>query len=218
MTIARKTPLTGTGFLRSKTRGARPVGVLGQASHQAIAKVRQRKCAICRAPFSPISMTHKACGPDCAAVVAERARAKNDRKALAEFRERTKRKADHVADAQKAFNSWIRARDAGLPCICCGLPLGTGTTGGAYDAGHYRSVGSAPHMRFIEANCHAQRKHCNNYLSGNAVAYRAGLIARIGLEAVEALEADNEPRKYTVDELKAIRAKYKQKLKLLKEK
>lgn len=36
MTLARKTPLKGTGFLRSKTRTARPVGVLGQASHQAI--------------------------------------------------------------------------------------------------------------------------------------------------------------------------------------
>jgi hypothetical protein len=37
---------------------------------------------------------------------------------------------------------------------------------------------------------------------------RLGLIARIGLEAVEALESDQEPRKYTIDDLKAIKTKY----------
>ena len=33
--------------------------------------------------------------------------------------------------------------------------------GGEIDAGHYLSIGSAPHMRFIEGNVHAQRKSCN---------------------------------------------------------
>lgn len=47
--------------------------------------------------------------------------------------------------------------------------------------------------------------------------YRRGLIARIGLEAVESLEADQEPRKHTIDELRALKALYKQKLKALKE-
>ena len=35
-----------------------------------------------------------------------------------------------------------------------------------------------------------------------------GLIARIGLEAVEALESDNAPKHYTIDELKTIKAQY----------
>ncbi|MNY82825.1 Bacteriophage Lambda NinG protein [compost metagenome] len=39
--------------------------------------------------------------------------------------------------------------------------------------------------------------------------YRIGLIARIGLEAVDALEADQSVRKYTVDDLKAIKANYR---------
>ncbi|MEF0257051.1 recombination protein NinG, partial [Pseudomonas aeruginosa] len=42
------------------------------------------------------------------------------------------------------------------------------------------------------------------------------LIERIGLEAVEALEADHQPRKYTNDELKAIAAEYRAKLRELK--
>ena len=43
--------------------------------------------------------------------------------------------------------------------------------------------------------------------------YRIGLIARIGLEAVEALEADNTLRRYTADELRAIKTMYREKLK-----
>lgn len=42
------------------------------------------------------------------------------------------------------------------------------------------------------------------------------MIARIGLARVEALEQDQAPRKWTVDELKAIRDEYRQKLKALK--
>ena len=46
--------------------------------------------------------------------------------------------------------------------------------------------------------------------------YRLGLIARIGLGRVEALEANNEPAKWSIDELKAIRDYYRKKLKELK--
>ena len=89
-------------------------------------------------------------------------------------------------------------------------------TGNNVDAGHYRSVGSAPHLRFDERNCHAQSKHDNRYLAGNAVEYRKGLIQRIGLKAVEELEADNTPRKWSREELVQIRDKYRAKLKELK--
>ena len=46
--------------------------------------------------------------------------------------------------------------------------------------------------------------------------YRIGLVARIGLDAVEALEASNEPHKWTHEELRAIRAKYVEKAKQLR--
>lgn len=120
-----------------------------------------------------------------------------------------------IAEAQHAFNAFIRARDAGKPCICCGEALGEGDIGGAYDCGHYRSRGSASHLRFDERNAHAQRKQCNRYGGGRAVDYRIGLIGRIGLEAVEALEADNTPRKWLREDLIAIKATYKAKLKEL---
>jgi hypothetical protein len=123
---------------------------------------------------------------------------------------------DLIKEAQHAFNAYIRARDRNQPCICCGLPLGTGEVGGAYDAGHYRSTGSASHLRFNEDNVHAQRKQCNRYGAGRAVDYRIGLVSRIGIEAVEALEASNTPHKWTREELIATRDTYRAKLKALK--
>lgn len=121
-----------------------------------------------------------------------------------------------IKEAQIEFNKYIRLRDARQSCICCGLPLGAGEVGGAYDCGHYRSVGSAPHLRFNEDNAHAQRKQCNRWGAGRAVDYRIGLIGRIGLEAVEALEADNAIRKWTREELIAIRDEYRAKANQLK--
>lgn len=122
-----------------------------------------------------------------------------------------------IAEAQTAFNAYIRLRDqlAGHACISSGRPLDW--SGNGVDAGHYRSRGSAPHLRFDERNCHAQSKQENRYASGNATGYRVGLIARIGMEALEALECDQTPRKYGRDDLKAIKAQYAAKTKQLKE-
>lgn len=142
------------------------------------------------------------------------------RKATKERKEKLKTRRDYINEAQVAVNAYVRYRDKDKPCICCGKPLSDGCgsgVGGSYDAGHYRSTGSAPHLRFdADRNIHGQRKACNRYGSGRAVDYRIGLIARIGLQAVEALEADNTPRKWTIDELKAIRDRYRAKLKELK--
>ena len=109
--------------------------------------------------------------------------------------------------AQQAFNAFIRARDAGKPCISCGTPLSNEPN--TYDAGHYRSVGSAPHMRFVEDNCHGQCKHCNNFLGGNHVEYRKCLVARVGLRSVELIEADTILRKYSHEGLIEIARHYR---------
>lgn len=180
-------------------------------------KRRVRKCAVksCRAVFEPRSMTHKCCSVPCATDFAMSERARKERSERQEGLRKLKTKGDLIAEAQVAFNAYIRARDqlAGHPCISSGLPLDW--SGNNVDAGHYRSRGSAPHLRFNEDNVHAQSKQENRYKSGNAVDYRIGLIARIGLARVEALEADNEPRRYTVDELIAIKTLYRLKLKAL---
>ena len=125
-----------------------------------------------------------------------------------------------IAEAQKEFNAYRRLSDklAGHPCISCGRPLDWGTTGGSHqvDAGHYRSTGSAGHLRFDERNVHAQCVNCNRYGAGRAVDYRIGLVARLGLGVVEALEADNSVCKWDREALRQIKTIYRAKTKQLK--
>ena len=185
---------------------------------------KPRKCKVkdCCNYFIPRNSMHSVCGPACASKLVRDKREKEEtkrnqeqRRKDRETRERLKTRSDWMKDAQREFNKYIRARDqaAGHPCISSGRPLDW--SGNAVDAGHYRSVGAAPHLRFDERNCHAQSKHDNQYKAGNVVDYRINLIARIGLEAVEALEADQAPRHYSADDLKAIRDTYRAKAKEL---
>ena len=75
-----------------------------------------------------------------------------------------------------------------------------------------------PELRWstISGDAWASTFYVQNWrLAGRAVDYRIGLINRIGLAAVEALEADNRVRKWTRGELIEIRARYAAKRKEL---
>ena len=186
-------------------------------------KPKKCKNPACGISFPPQRLGQAVCSPKCGLAIKDVNQAKA-RKSLAQVgradikvrKEALKSRGDHMREAQQAFNEYIRTRDqaAGHFCISSGKPLDW--SGNAVDAGHYRSVGSAPHLRFDERNCHAQSKQDNRFLSGNAVDYRIGLIARIGQEAVDALESDQSVRKYTVEEIKAIKAEYRAKTRELK--
>lgn len=179
------------------------------------AKGRLRKCAVCRTEFPPRSMTHKACGFECATELALRVRQAQERKAARADRAETKRKLDslktrsaHMKAAQVSFNRYVRLRAIrwGHACISSGAPLDSSGVGGGFDCGHYRSVGSAPHLRFNLNNAWGQSKQDNRYGAGAAFEYRRGLIALRGIDVVEALEADNRVRKFDIDYLKRIKA------------
>lgn len=179
-------------------------------------KAKTCKNPACKTKFVPQRLGQAVCNYACGLAIkdvnqerARKALADVGRKAVKAQKEMLKSRGEHMRETQIAFNAYIRLRDqlAGHACISSGKPLDW--SGNAVDAGHYRSVGSAPHLRFDERNCHAQSKQDNRFLSGNAVDYRIGLIVRIGLEAVEALEADQSVRKYTIDDLKAIKAHYR---------
>lgn len=183
-------------------------------------KPKKCKAKGCGIAFTPARMGQSACSPTCALTVArakreqdQASKARAERLADKEKRDKLKTRGDWIKEAQVAFNRYVRLRDAGKPCICCGRPLEGGAIGGGFDAGHYRSVGSAPHLRFDERNVHGQTKQCNRYGAGRAVDYRIGLIARIGREAVEELEADQRPRKHSIDDLIEIRNTYRAKAK-----
>lgn len=199
---------------------------LSSSSEGAVKARKPGKCAVCRAEFAKRSMTHKACSPECAAELVKRKRLKEEAKARRADRvlDRAKREAMKpyaklIAEAQVAFNAYIRYRDVvvlGHGCIDCEKPFEPGRPGGSIDAGHYISRGAAPHLRFDERNCFAQRKNCNRPGGATREAVRAGVEQRIGTEALEALESDKIVRKWTHDDLRTIRSLYQLKLKDLR--
>ena len=182
------------------------------------AKPKKCRVATCRASFVPSRMGQAVCSPACAMIDAPRHEPKA-RKALADIerkdikvrKEKLKTRADHLREAQAAVNEYVRLRDAHLPCISCDSTPNDNDlmTGSRWDAGHYRSVGACPELRFEPLNIHRQCVKCNRNLSGNAVEYRIRLVLRIGAERVAWLEGLHASCKYTVDEIKAIKAKYR---------
>lgn len=188
-----------------------------------IKSARPSKCRICRAEYIKRSMTHKVCSPECGIALVAKNKEATQRKINKLNVAIDKAKLDSLksipqlkAEAQTIFNAYIRTRDANLPCICCDKwNKSEALTGGEWDAGHYRSRGSADHLRFNEDNVHKQLKNCNRYASGNAVEYRLGLIKRIGLPFVERLEADQTIVKWSREMLNDLKVTYRAKLKVL---
>ncbi|MNU93486.1 Bacteriophage Lambda NinG protein [compost metagenome] len=181
---------------------------------------KPKKCrvATCRASFVPTRMGQAVCSPACALIdapknqdKARKAIAQRDRREIQVRKEKLKSRAEHLREAQTAVNEYVRLRDAHLPCISCdSMPSDNDLmTGSRWDAGHYRSVGACPELRFEPLNIHRQCVKCNRNLSGNAVEYRIRLVLRIGAEKVAWIEGPHQPRKYTIEEIKDIKAHYR---------
>jgi len=165
--------------------------------------MKPKKCRHCGKEFQPFRPLQRVCSPLCAVNLVNEEKKKASKRATRELKQKLKSRRDWEKDAQAAFNKFIRLRDHAEPCISCGRHHQ-----GQYHAGHYKTVGSAPELRFEELNCHKQCSPCNNHLSGNIIEYRPRLIEKIGLDKVEWIEGPHEPKKYTIEDLKEIKAKY----------
>ena len=179
---------------------------------------KEGACAHCGRPFLKLRPMQAVCGPLCASrkVRADRvAKVKAEREQTRARRLAVKTLRQLLAEAQVAFNAYIRARDAGTTCICCGKPFEPQKPGGSMDAGHYLGRSIAPQHRFNENNVFGQRKNCNRPGGTTRAAFRAGVIERIGLPAVEELEADTAVPKWTREGLIELKAHYRAKLRAL---
>ena len=179
--------------------------------------LKPKSCRVCKSEFSPHNSLQVVCGIICgidhtrakqakAAVRRDRALQAANRKDIAERREKLRTRSDHLSLAQQQFNKWVRLRDRGLPCISCG----TTDPNIQYAAGHYRTTGSCPELRFTPDNCHSQcNKNCNLHKSGNIVEYRINLLKRIGQERLDVVEGPHEPLRLTIPEIKELTQKYR---------
>ena len=177
-----------------------------------------KACKVCKAQFTPYLPMACVCSPVCALVRARSVREKTEKtarvqesRADAVKRDKLKSRSDWAKEAQTAINAWVRARDAGNACISCGRHHQ-----GQYHAGHYLSVGARPELRYEPLNVWLQCAPCNTHLSGNAVLFRQSLLIRIGADKLDWLEGPHPIRKYSADELQAIKKDYAAKTRELK--
>ena len=171
-------------------------------------KVKPKTCRNCGEKFIPNKSTQVACSYLCALNLGRKKVSEDKYK---ELKEKVKTLSQYEAEAKTVFQKWIRMRDKDQPCISCGTVKST-----VWDGGHYKKAEIYSGVIFNELNTNIQCGKCNRYLGGNELNYRVGLIAKIGLEAVEQLEQlANETRRYkfTKDELTQIKKTYQLKLK-----
>ncbi|MNP39653.1 Bacteriophage Lambda NinG protein [compost metagenome] len=182
-------------------------------------EIKPKKCKApgCGKPFKPTMTTQKVCSIACAKAmakdpklqkVAARAITKQARQDLQERRERLKTRAEYAKEAQAAINRYVRLRDAHLGCISCSKPA---SWQGQWHCSHFRSVGAAPHLRFNLWNMNKSCSACNNFLSGNIMAYRPALIEKIGQAKVDWLECNSDIARHDIPYLKRVKAIFSKK-------
>lgn len=132
-----------------------------------------------------------------------------NRKALKDYREK-----DHSYQfklTKKAAQALANALDAKLPCICCDTPRGKQQ----FCGGHFKTGKAHPELSLSLLNIHGQaNRNCNEGKSGNingdkhSKGYKQGLIDRYGQWLVDYLESYHPPRKFTCEELIAMRKEF----------
>lgn len=176
-------------------------------------KIYQRKCVNCKDKFTPQNNTQICCGASCAYEYVKKKNLKSKKQADKAVKESLMSSSEWLNIAQKVFNTYIRKRDEGKPCISCGKFLRSNDV----NASHYFSVGAYPNLRFNEDNVHSSCIKCNKELHGNISEYALRLPLRIGIENYnKILEDRNKPLLLNTEDIKELILIYKQKTKELK--
>jgi len=172
----------------------------------------KRKCCGCKQRFTtetmlkmPVGYFHSIdCSYKYARLQQDKARAKQAAKAKRdkaegekvarakhrEDKERIKTIKEWYDQLQKLVNQYVlHIRDKDKPCCTCGKSLESVK----YDAGHYRSRGSCPELRFELTNIHKQcSMNCNVIGSGMRAEYREFIAAKYGDNHLEWLDSKHE--------------------------
>ena len=185
--------------------------------------LKQKKCRACKSAFMPSRPMQVACGPMCGLEIGRKKRLKEEAKAARAEKVETRQKrvalkprAKWLAECQAIVNRYVRilALSRGQGCYTCGATPAQ-KFGGTYDAGHFRSIGSAPHLRFWMPQIKLQCIPCNRHKGGMALAFRRALVEEHGADWVARLEGMQDIAKFDIPYLTRFKAVMGKKLRRL---
>lgn len=104
---------------------------------------------------------------------------------------------------QNLVNQWIvHVRDKDKPCCTCG----TANPNIKYDAGHFRTRGACPELRFYERNIHKQCSvRCNVHGSGMRLEYERFIVDTYGQEELDYINGKHEPLKKQLPNMESVK-------------
>ncbi len=175
---------------------------------------KEKICKVCLESFMPVRSFESCCCLKCAISYAKAKTTakvgKDKRKAIKALNESDitwwkKRAKFHC-------HKYIRERDKDLFCVTCNKPYNSLNR---ITAGHLKADGSHSFVRYHEDNISGQCIQCNSHKSNaDTHLYIAELRRRIGDKRVDwVLENCNNYKKWTIEELKEITKKYREKIK-----
>lgn len=150
-----------------------------------------KACEVCHRPFVVQRMGQRVCGMKCARKVPKVAKAK-ERAQDKERREKLKRVSEWEDECRRIVQKIARIRDRKDGCISCHMGP---NYQGQWHGSHYRSVGACSALQFHLWNIHKACAQCNHTKSGNREGYTPRLIAKIGKDRVDWLDAQNQVTK-----------------------
>lgn len=173
---------------------------------------RKRKCAVCRQPFAPRSMTHKACKPECAESLALQIKAKRERADDRRRKKEAKTPAQLAEPVRKLAQRYSVLRDNAYGCISCDKGP---HWHGVWHGSHFKSVGSNSALQFNLWNINKSCDQCNYFMAGNIGPYETRLRQKYGDERVDWLKSHPRSREYTPEYLDRLAAILRKKIRRL---
>lgn len=181
-----------------------------------MAKLKTKTCQNkgCSVRFTQFNSIVVWCSPKCGQEIAQSKVKENYKKETHRMKKKhlDNDRKHQMKLAKDACHTYIRFRDRHLPCIDCSKD-----NVAQWQAGHYKTQGGFPALRFNEMNIHKQCSQCNKDGLRGQVLYRRNLVEKIGQRNVDWLEVDHPPQNLTLDDLKGIQWWYKLRLKMLQE-
>lgn len=185
---------------------------------------KRNKCKVCNHLFWPKrSSMERTCSPPCAIIDIKsdgyKVHVKKvNRKEYRKEKEKIKTIKTVYVEEQKSINAYVRERDKGKGCISCDSPE-------YQEAGHFFAIGSKYQcnpFRLDARQIMGQCTHCNHFVGGgNRAGYERGIIERYGQEYLDNLyklkyDADNNPERWTKEDIRQYGKVYRKKTRDLK--